>query len=225
MHFLTENMHLLPLLSKLAFKIHHAVDQQLVMYKWISSRSDLATPYSMFYISCGAAVIKDDKIFLVQERGGNRKGKYGLPGGRADFGETLKTCSERELWEETGIKAKYHSILYFREMTNTVFGGVDIYFVCMMKLDDQSLDSINICERELTDGKWVPLSDYLSFAQEHSFGTQLEVAQYIHNLQEKGYNFHERIPNETLSYDYISPRDKVTRQFIQHLMVEGSEIK
>ncbi len=56
------------------------------MYKWISSRSDQATPYSMFYISCGAAVLKDGCIYLVQEKGGARKGKYGLPGGRADFG-------------------------------------------------------------------------------------------------------------------------------------------
>lgn len=82
-----ENINLLSKLSvDYKFKIHHGLNEHLVMYKWISSRSDQATPYSMFYISCGAAVIKDDSIYLVQEKGGPRKGKYGLPGGRADFG-------------------------------------------------------------------------------------------------------------------------------------------
>ena len=86
-HMENENIGLISLLSqKLNFKIHHGLNKKLVMYRWISSRTDLVTPYSMFYIACGAVVIKDESIFLVQERGGNRKGKYGIPGGRADFG-------------------------------------------------------------------------------------------------------------------------------------------
>ena len=77
------------------FKIHHGLNNSLVMYRWISTLSDLATPFSMFYVSCGAALVKDDKIFLVQEKSGNRKGKYGIPGGRADFGESIPQCASR----------------------------------------------------------------------------------------------------------------------------------
>ena len=49
----------------------------------------------MFYIACGAVILRDDKIFLVQEKSGGRKGKYGIPGGRADFGECIPECAER----------------------------------------------------------------------------------------------------------------------------------
>ena len=36
--------------------------------------SDLATPYSLFYVSCGAIIIKNEQIYLVQEKSGPRKG-------------------------------------------------------------------------------------------------------------------------------------------------------
>lgn len=40
------------------FKIHHGKDNYIVLYRWISTLTDLVTPFSMFYISCGAALIK-----------------------------------------------------------------------------------------------------------------------------------------------------------------------
>ena len=43
-------------------------------------------PYSVFLVAAGALVIKNDKLLLVQEKSGERKGYYGIPGGRADGG-------------------------------------------------------------------------------------------------------------------------------------------
>ena len=41
--------------------------------------------------------------------------KWRLPGGRVDLHETIAQAAERELFEECGIKAKFESILGFRE--------------------------------------------------------------------------------------------------------------
>lgn len=49
----------------------------------------------MFWVAAGALVIKDDKVLLVEEKSGKRKGKYGLPGGRANKGELIAQCAER----------------------------------------------------------------------------------------------------------------------------------
>lgn len=57
-------------------------------------------------------------------------------------------------------------------MTRTIFNGVDFYFVCLMKWNESSFDSLKLCERELSDGKWVSLDNYRKFAQDNSFGTQ-----------------------------------------------------
>lgn len=66
-----------------------------MLNKWIASKKDLITPYSAAFISAGAILIKDNRILLVQEKNGARKGDYGIPGGRSDFGETISSCAER----------------------------------------------------------------------------------------------------------------------------------
>lgn len=74
-------------------------------------------------------------MLLVQEKNGGRKGEFGVPGGRADLGETIDMCAERELFEETGIKAKYKYIVHFRELSHTLFNGTDIYFACIVDVE------------------------------------------------------------------------------------------
>ena len=80
----------LPLLdictNQLAYSIHHAIDNKVVVYKWLSAREDLVVPYSAFLVAAGALVINNDKLLLVQEKSGERKGYYGIPGGRVDRG-------------------------------------------------------------------------------------------------------------------------------------------
>lgn len=82
-------------LLDMGFNIHHGIGHKLSLCKWISEKKDLITPFSQFFISCGAMLIKDDKVFLVQQKNGARKGDYGLPGGRADPGQTINSCSQR----------------------------------------------------------------------------------------------------------------------------------
>ena len=42
------------------FLIHHAINQQIVLYKWICTLDDLVPPFSMFYIACGAIIIRNN---------------------------------------------------------------------------------------------------------------------------------------------------------------------
>ena len=55
------------IVNEFGYKIHHGRDNRIALYKWLSNRSDLVPPYSNFYISCGAAVIDNDRLLLVQE--------------------------------------------------------------------------------------------------------------------------------------------------------------
>lgn len=58
-------------------------------------------------------------------------------------------CCERELLEETKIKAKFNYILYFRELDKGPFGEMDTYFACVMDYDESSLKEIVLDEREV----------------------------------------------------------------------------
>ena len=70
------------------------------------------------------------------------QGGIRLARGRADLGETIPECVERELFEETNIKAKYRHILYFREQDKNMYGSVDIYFACMVDCEEEALQKI-----------------------------------------------------------------------------------
>jgi mutator protein MutT len=50
-----------------------------------------------------AIIIKDESILLINKNGGPYHGKYDLPGGTIEFGETPEQALFRELLEEVGV--------------------------------------------------------------------------------------------------------------------------
>jgi ADP-ribose pyrophosphatase YjhB (NUDIX family) len=74
-----------------------------------SREKDYATPK----VDVRGAVFKDGKILLVKERS---DGRWSLPGGWADVGESPSESVEREVWEESGfhVRAKRLAAVYDR---------------------------------------------------------------------------------------------------------------
>lgn len=56
-------------------------------------------------IGVSACVWRDGKVLLVERGKDPWKGKWSLPGGGLEFGETVRQAAARELSEETGIAA------------------------------------------------------------------------------------------------------------------------
>ncbi len=60
------------------------------------------------YPSAEAVVMQENRLLLVRRRD---DGLWALPGGITDPGETLAESAQRELWEETGIRARPRRLL------------------------------------------------------------------------------------------------------------------
>ena len=56
-------------------------------------------------------IIENDNIILVKKNGGPYDGKFDLPGGSIEFGETPLEALKRELNEEIGIELKECELL------------------------------------------------------------------------------------------------------------------
>jgi len=54
------------------------------------------------------AVVQNGKILLIQERA---DGKWAMPGGWADLGNTPASVAEREVWEESGYRVKAEKVV------------------------------------------------------------------------------------------------------------------
>jgi 8-oxo-dGTP diphosphatase len=53
-----------------------------------------------------SVIIEDEKVLLIKRKFNPFKGKWALPGGFVDEGETVEEAVERETMEETGVKVK-----------------------------------------------------------------------------------------------------------------------
>lgn len=80
----------------------------------------------------GVAVIvldKDNNLLLGKRSATTHEaGKYGCPGGKVDFGETLVVAAKRELYEETQLKLKLAPLPY---VADCQYPGEKNHFVCV----------------------------------------------------------------------------------------------
>lgn len=56
-------------------------------------------------VGVGAIIVCDGKILLIKRRGEPGKGKWSVPGGLVELGETVENAVVREVKEETGLDA------------------------------------------------------------------------------------------------------------------------
>ena len=71
----------------------------------------------------GLVVNDRNEVLLIQRGYGKDKGKWSLPGGNQDRGETLKRTAIRETKEETGIRMSADNLYYVRPHRTEVWRG------------------------------------------------------------------------------------------------------
>lgn len=130
------------------------------MCLWLDAATkDKIPSYSDHYVGVGGVVINEkDEVLLIQEQRSKEQKLWKFPGGFMDPGETLKEASEREVYEETGIKTQFIGLLSLRELLQFRYGATDFYIVSLMKPTEGC--DINILDkREVAAAEWVHISE------------------------------------------------------------------
>lgn len=81
-----------------------------------------------------------------------------FPGGLSEPGEDIADTAVREVFEETGVKSEFRSLLSIRQQHRSpgAFGMSDMYLVC--RLQPRSF-TINFCQQECLKCEWIDLEN------------------------------------------------------------------
>ena len=114
--------------------------------------------FACHFIGVGGVVFHKNQVLLVKLTYGPVKGKWLIPGGLVDCGETLQEAVVRELYEETGVKVHPQGIVGLRSMVRIKDHLTDLYSIFLCKLISTA-DLLIKDEEELAEVRWIPLEE------------------------------------------------------------------
>ncbi|WP_230531239.1 NUDIX hydrolase [Microvirga roseola] len=106
-----------------------------------------------------AVVVHEGKALLVRRANPPDAGLWGFPGGKIDFGETVRDAATRELLEETGIRAEAQEIITTLDiLVRADDGGVRQHFI-LIAVRCRWLSGSPKAGDDALEAGWIPVAD------------------------------------------------------------------
>jgi 8-oxo-dGTP diphosphatase len=110
-------------------------------------------------LAVSAAIFREGEVLLVRRASRPGLGRYSLPGGRVEFGETLTEAVIREVLEETGLRIAIIGLAGWREALPDPSRGMTGHFVIMSFAARWAGGEVRLND-ELDDALWRVPGDY-----------------------------------------------------------------
>jgi 8-oxo-dGTP diphosphatase len=111
-------------------------------------------------VGVGAIIFREDQVLLVQRGGEPAKGKWSLPGGLVELGESLHDAVRREVMEEVGLAVKVLDLVV--ALDRVIFddkGKIQYHYVLLDFFCEADHDKMPIPASDAMDCRFVPLQN------------------------------------------------------------------
>jgi len=106
-------------------------------------------------VAVHALVIKEGHMLLVKRLNEPRKGKWGIPGGRIELGETIYDAAKREVLEECSVRIEIERLL---DVADSIIrdeeGRVSYHFILIYLLAHYKSGDVK-AQSDAEDARWV----------------------------------------------------------------------
>ncbi|HHD75393.1 MAG TPA: NUDIX domain-containing protein [Campylobacterales bacterium] len=123
-------------------------------------------------IGVGAVVINDkNELLMVRDRIHTSRSLYKLPGGMLEHAQSLEEGVVREVWEETGIKAKLIKMVSVLNSHPFTFNKSNMYIVFQLEAESFEINVVDTAEIEFA--LWMPLDEFFAHEEMSEFQKNL----------------------------------------------------
>ncbi|XP_060102801.1 nucleoside diphosphate-linked moiety X motif 6 [Heteronotia binoei] len=141
------------------FTFHHAVSDSATLTLWLGEGLSKLPHYATHQLGVAGAVldVNTGKVLVVQDRN-KTTNLWKFPGGLSEPGEDIGNTAIREVFEETGIKSEFKSLISIRQQHRHpgAFGKSDMYIICRL---EPSSFNISFCQQECLRCEWIDLAE------------------------------------------------------------------
>ncbi|MEQ2179107.1 Nucleoside diphosphate-linked moiety X motif 6 [Goodea atripinnis] len=141
------------------FTFHHAKSDHAMLALWMGEGESRLPGFATHQVGVAGAVVDESagKVLVVQDKN-KTKNAWKFPGGLSDPGENIGVTAVREVFEETGVRSEFRSLLSIRQQHQHpgAFGMSDMYIIC--RLSPLTYD-INFCTHECLRCEWLHVGE------------------------------------------------------------------
>ena len=137
-------------------------------------------------VAVGVLLLDGDRVLLVQRATPPSVGKWTVPGGKVELGETLEEAAARELAEETGLACELGPIV---EVLDRVLragdGRIEYHYVILDLLGTRPRGTLR-AGSDCADARWVELARLGDFATTDGLAPVIARAKEMHDRAQAG---------------------------------------